>query len=528
MLTAVIKKELLGHIVSARFLICSVLLVILAILAAMVGTNDYLLRHDQYEEQEEAEQLRLKRATVYSDLRPLMSREPQPLSVFDRGFEDRLGDQVRISIDTIPLGPRKVDRKQSFLTSFRSLDLTTLVRLILGLLAFLLTFNALVGERENGNLKLVLAQGLSRTTFLSGKLFGALAALSIPLIASVLVSLWILVTRGDVELGGALVTRVLALVVGYLAYLTVLLLLGLLLSAKAPHSSSALAVSLLAWLVIVFLVPQAAVAVAAEVARPACEPWQLRGELDALEAKAEAERNAVYDDLPILEDSAHMPPRRDPGRLYRFASGEAHEALVEYHSAKNEIDIWLAEERFAVEHRCAGGVRRAERMAHRLAFVSPAYLLERISEAFAGTSVASFDDFFSDARDYREKLIDFLHSREALHTKRWFTDDGLPWPWTGFLGLYDPSQITTDEELKGFQEAYKADEVQDRVRAVEKVFNEDPKRRVSEEEILDFERTVRGVPGEARRVVFELVGFVILVACLWFLVNQSFHRVEVG
>jgi hypothetical protein len=286
--------------------------------------------------------------------------------------------------------------------------------------------------------------------------------------------------------------------------------------------------SLLAWLVIVFLIPQAAVAVAAEMTQPACEPRELRERLVALTKQAEEQHTEVYESLPILKNRAHMPAVRDPGRLYRFGTWEAYEALLEYVSVKNEIDMWLAEERYALERRCAEGVRGAERMAHRLAFVSPAYLLERVSEAFAGTSVASFDDFFADAKAYREELLAFLRSRDALHTKRWFTDDVLPWPWITFVGQYDPNQITTEQELKALQRAFDRPEVQERVRAIEKIFDEDPKRRISQEGIPRFERTVRGVPGEARRLVFELAGFVILMGCLWFFVYRSFHRVEVG
>ena len=57
------------------------------------------------------------------------------------------------------------------------------MQVILGLLALLLTFDALSGERESGNLRLLLGNGLPRRTLLAGKLLGALAGPDHPMAA---------------------------------------------------------------------------------------------------------------------------------------------------------------------------------------------------------------------------------------------------------------------------------------------------------------------------------------------------------
>ena len=123
MLFAVIKKELQGHLVSSRFWICSIILLVLAVLAAWVGTDDYLMRDKLYSDHEISQKEELKKIQVFSYLQPVLVRAPEPLSVLDRGFEGRLDDSVRISIYEIPVGPQEVHRGNEYLASFRSLDL---------------------------------------------------------------------------------------------------------------------------------------------------------------------------------------------------------------------------------------------------------------------------------------------------------------------------------------------------------------------------------------------------------------------
>ena len=135
---------MLHHLASFRFLFIALVMLVLAVLAAVVGTDDYARRQSQYEARIEQNRTALENVNVYSFLQPLVGREPEPLSVLSRGFEGRLGSEVRLSVFVIPAAAAANGHDNELMAWSRDLDLTMIVRLVLGLLALLLTFDAVV------------------------------------------------------------------------------------------------------------------------------------------------------------------------------------------------------------------------------------------------------------------------------------------------------------------------------------------------------------------------------------------------
>jgi ABC-type transport system involved in multi-copper enzyme maturation permease subunit len=532
MLLAVIKKEVQGHLVSSRFLICAVIFLALAVLASWVGTDDYVFREKIYQEHLDSQQKELKEIQVFSYLQPVVARAPEPLSVLDRGFEGRLADQMRINIYEIPVGPREVHRGNKFLASLRSLDLTMLVRLVLGLLALLLTFDAVIGERVNGNLKLVLAYGISRKCLLLGKFLGALLTLLGPLAVSLVISVCILVLHGDVVLGVALWFRLVALVVAYLAYLCLMLLLGMLLSLRAQRSSSALVMSLLVWLMIVFLIPQSAVALAAGLTEASCDPEELMKTLDELDKQMLQEvEKATEEQQPMFRNRAHVSPvwvQKEGSRVkMRFGSRSYYEARAAYYAVETELGIDYAKRIYDERRRCAAAGVQAERRANLLAAVSPAFLLERLAETFAATSVADYDVFFMDCREYRQQLIDYLERRGALSSWRWFTDETRPEPWTSLVGVPDPNDIGPGE-IEGLMAKYQSDEVQARVESLKNAYDNDKTRNLNLDDLPQMGRKMQSFLQSARRVWPEVLSFFLFSGVFLAWVMLSFERYELG
>jgi len=531
MLLAVIKKEFQGHLVSSRFLICTGILFGLAVLSAWVGTDDYVFRDKIYQDHLKSQQEELRGIQVFSYLQPVVARAPEPLSVLDRGFEGHLDDQIQISIYEIPVGPREVHRGNKFLASLRSLDFTMLVRLVLGLLALLLTFDGVVGERVNGNLKLVLAYGISRKRLLVGKFLGAFLALLGPLAVSVAISVCILNLHGDIALGVALWLRLVALVIAYLVYLSLMLLLGMLLSLRAHSSSAALVMSLLAWLLIVFLIPQSAVALAAGLTEASCDPQDLMKTLDGLnEQRREEVEKATEVQQPMLQNRVHFPPvweQKESRVKIRFGSEPYYQALVAYYGVETKLGILYANRIYDQRRICGAATERAERRANLLATVSPAFLLERLAEAFAATSVADYDAFFEDCRAYRRQLIEYLEGRGAFSSWRWFTDETKPQPWTSLVGVPDPSAVDP-EEVQGLTAKYQRDEVQAKVERLKGIYDRDSTRNLNFDDLPPIDRKMQSLSQSIWRVWPEILGFLLFSAVFLALVLRSFERYELG
>ncbi|HTQ80539.1 MAG TPA: ABC transporter permease subunit, partial [Thermoanaerobaculia bacterium] len=432
----------LQQLASFRFWTGALLALVLAASSTEIAAQDYNRRLSAYRERTASARQQLRGVSVYSYLQPLVVRPPEPLSVLDQGFDSRLGTDVVIHLFAIPTEATGGPWGNEFLPTVRAVDLTTVVSVVLGLLALLLTCDTVTSEREDGTLQAIFAQGVSRWPVLGGLLAGNLLAIALPLGLGLLVSLSICRLTVAVPFTVGEWLRIAGLAGAYLAYLCLMLLLGLLISVHVKNSHQALGSSVFVWLVLAILVP----AVAAAAANDFVTTDDVRR---ATEAKS-ADLNARYEALLAAER------RRSPLRAkvsghtaisftsgahravrYRFGSAPYYDSLAEYYRFETAAGMEHAANLFALRRRYEARQETGERLETTLAVLSPAFLLDRLAGSFAGTSITASERFLTACRQYREDLLAYLMRRGALASWRWFTDDppGDLRPWPRYLGL---------------------------------------------------------------------------------------------
>lgn len=267
-------RELTDHITSARFLGIAALVLGLTPLVTYVGASDYQTRLGEYSRLE-AERQELAagpageevtgRATQ-SQLTLLRAiRRPEPLSALVRGLDAALPVYWEFSTTGIEAGPSAY-RPERLADLLGQLDLEFLVRVVLGLLAILLAFDAVAGEKELGTLRAVLSQPISRPSFLAGKLIGGAITLLVPLILAVLLALLSARLFGADLLAAEPLAKIALLTATAALYLVCLYALGLLVSSLAASQKTSLVALLVVWVVTVLAVPSIATLVAQAVA----------------------------------------------------------------------------------------------------------------------------------------------------------------------------------------------------------------------------------------------------------------------
>ncbi|HEX2224271.1 MAG TPA: ABC transporter permease subunit [Thermoanaerobaculia bacterium] len=483
MLYALVRKELLGHLASFRFWFVSILTVLLAALSTFVAADNYGLRLAGYRAQVAGYQEELRSARVYSYLQPVAVRPPELLSILDRGFETRVGTDVRIHLFEVPVAATHGHPSNELLIAPLPVDLTTLVAVVLGLLALLLTFDAIAGEKADGNWKALFAHPLRRETLLAGKYLGALLAVSLPLAAALAVSLGLTWIETEEGLTLSQLLRAAGLAGAYFGYLSLLVLLGLLLSLSARHPAGALAAAILVWLCLTLLIP----GVAWAVAGMAPDAQELRRAAEAGVARLAAER----------EERFRQELQRDPSRtaftghtsaflttgsnravLRRYGSASYYDSWVDYHAFEAQMGLRYAEAIFATRQRLAASLDKQERRGLAFAALSPGTLLDRLSESFAGTSVADHDRFLESCRSYRAQVIESLRQAGAFQSWRWFTDDppGGTRPWPTFLALR--AEDVTAANARSLFDRLRSPRIEARMRQHRAALEQDPSRRL--------------------------------------------------
>lgn len=532
-LATIVKKEVRQQVRGFRFLAVSGITLALTALAGFVGMDDFRQRWSSYQEQKQLNKNELATISVYSYLQPVVARAPEPLSVFDRGFEGRLDSDVRISLYTVPA---LVTSGHEVAVRAPELDLTMIVRLVLGLLALLLTFDAVIGEKETGLLQQIFANDLRRTTLIFGKLLGALVTVSIPLVAGFLLTLWILFERAPPEiLAGLQWPRIAGLLAAYGAYLSAMLLVGLVLSLIARSSSGALVLSLIAWLAIVFLIPQAATSVATVFGHSGHPP--VESEVRELEAERDRKLTEILKEDRFklaTEGTVHWATLHRGGdvgmekaELRRYGSAKFYDAKAAYHRQETAIARAYAQRIFEVRQAHRDRLAATANLVDWLASPSPAYLLERIAESLAGTSIADHDRFLQDTRDYRTAVLRYLESRRAFSSWRWFTDDTLPRPWVSeILGL--SLEAAEKLEFKSLSNRFLIDaELQEKYQQRIKLDDGDFARLLDLDDLPPFERQPPDLAPAVQRIVPEAAGLLIFQLVLFGTVIWGFSRYDV-
>lgn len=133
---------------------------------------------------------------------------------------------------------------------FAAVDLGTIGVGVLSLVAILLSYDAVAGEKERGTLKLLLVNPLSRTHVLLGKYVGAMASLLVPLGAALVLAL-VAVAISGVRFQPSDYGRLLLILVFLVLLVSFFVLAGIAISALTHRSAVAILALALLWLVLV-------------------------------------------------------------------------------------------------------------------------------------------------------------------------------------------------------------------------------------------------------------------------------------
>ncbi|MBN1938016.1 MAG: ABC transporter permease subunit, partial [Candidatus Aminicenantes bacterium] len=268
MLKDIIKKEIVETITSPKFVFTFLLCAVLILLSVYTGITSYSAEQKEYNAAVALNKKNLESQTSYQALAGLgtkINRPPQVLSSISSGIDEAVG---RVASVNIAYDPNLVDSKYSsnpVFSVFGALDLTFIVKIVLSLFAILFTYDAIVGEKERGTLKLTLSNKVPRDRLILGKVIGGYISLLIPLIIPLILSMLMLMVFPGIHLTGADWGRLLLMFLIFFLYLSVFFTLGLLVSARTNKSSTSFLVLLFIWVVFVTIIPKVSVLAASQI-----------------------------------------------------------------------------------------------------------------------------------------------------------------------------------------------------------------------------------------------------------------------
>jgi ABC-type transport system involved in multi-copper enzyme maturation permease subunit len=246
------KKEIVSNLLSYKFFIVLLLIVVLVFTSFFIMHRDFKNRLSDYQV------IRPKPGE------PIALIAPNPLSILAKGLDEVLTRSFEIGVIgiTVRAGQKSGNIIFSF---FPTPDFLYIVRVVLSLVALLFGFDQVSQEKEKGTLRLMLANPISRAKILLGKWLGNFLSLAVPFVLVTFLGIVFLNLDPLIHFTSGQILKFVLILVMTLIYIAFFLSLGLLISTLTKKAASSIVILLFIWALLVFIIPNLGTLLARQV-----------------------------------------------------------------------------------------------------------------------------------------------------------------------------------------------------------------------------------------------------------------------
>lgn len=427
MIWLIAKKDFLLNLISVRFIIGFFLCLIIIPFTMIVSVNDFENQMRIYKIDQENADNHFKNISVYSALRPTVVKKPEVLSILSKGISQNMGNKTTVRLQEYPLflSGHTTTRDNPLLNAFFSLDFSTVIAIVISLLALVFSYDSLTREREDGTMKLVMTNPLSRISFLIGKLSGLLLTLLPILIFCYLLACLIIVINPNISLTAPDWTGIGLLFLTSIVYMLVFVLLGTFISSLTSHSSSSIILCLLCWIGFLFIIPNMSTYLSQSISRTPL--------YDNVQAVIN-DYNKKYNEQvwPMLETKVkefggkfvnHWNLNTGYDGYVEMSGGKlevakGHQAVKQW-SEPYRID--MADKIWVIQKDYLDKLIQQQKVQQYLSWLSPSELFGQATDKLCRTDAEAFMQYMETQRRYREIMIRYFVDNKLFSDFRYFT-----------------------------------------------------------------------------------------------------------
>ena len=404
MLRDIIKKEIQDTIMSPKFVFTFLLCTILILLSVYTGISNYVAEQKEYSAAVALNRKNLENQQSYQTLAGLgtkINRKPEVLSTVVNGVQEAVG---RVATVNIAYDPSMIDSKYSsnpIFAVFGALDLTFIVKIVLSLFAILFTYDAIVGEKEKGTLKLSLSNKIPKDRLILGKAIGGFISLLIPLIFPLVIGLLMLLIFPNISITGEDWSRLALICLMFFLYLSAFFALGLFISTRTQSSSTSFLILLFIWVTFVTIIPKAAVMVARQI-NPIPSVHEITAQKDAF--LQEIQKEAIEEQTNYFKE--HPRPKQ-PEEIEKWNEDIRKWAEDLQQSLTGKID----EKNAAIERDYQVKMREQQNLAVNISRISPASALMFGTMTLARTGIDAHERFLNSVRAYKPIFTKWINEK---------------------------------------------------------------------------------------------------------------------
>ncbi len=409
MILHIAKKEFTEMLRESRFQIVAFIIAILMIVSILISKNYYekirsehelamQTSRQQWENQGEKNPHSAAHYGTYA-FKPIQS-----LSLIDNGLDKYLGVSIFLEGHRQNDAQYKLIADQNSFARFGEMTPSFIMTYLLPLLIILISFSSLSGEKEKGTLKLLLSQGVSKTSVILGKIVGVWLSVGLLLLPLFLVGLGVIFTT---NYQAEDLSRYALIFLTYLLYFGVFINISVLFSSFAKSSTIALVGLIGCWIVSCLLVPKLTSNLS-KYLHPTPSAMEYQASLKESLEKGLDGHNPYNEFAKAFQDSVLKANQVDSIQKLPFnysglimQAGEEHERFVYDKHVQQLNNIYLAQ---LQTHQAS-------------AIFSPTVLTKILTMQFARTDMQTHFHFAKKAEDYRIALVRQLNGNLQNNSK---------------------------------------------------------------------------------------------------------------
>ena len=447
MFKAIFKKELQISITSYSLFSGFALCLFLCIASAYIRAGNYGERHESYIRALRGSEDTLKKVKVYSMISGAIwvIRKPRPMSIFVAGLDEKVGNSMNVSHGESSgyIFQSLYSMDNPYLRIFSQIDLGMIFQIILSLFALLFSYRMISGDKEDGCLKLILANGIPRWKVIMAKYTANAVILFLLTLVGIAAGITGMISGlkylpfwKAMDLGrGAIFILITSL------YALLFLAIGVLISTITHRASTSLIIAIFIWVVLIVAYPK----LSSYLVENICpvEPELATFErLSKVWQDYEKEVRGFVERIGIGDREDLLGPIKAKGKI-RGGGGSSslwgRSEWVWIEGISGEIDPRIMKciefrERLAasyadkaswiwMEYLKRGPIRQA-RIALNVMRLSPAIAYYNSLAIISGTDLEStYIWFLDEVGNYRKELMRYLEDKEAFRSPKWFTTD---------------------------------------------------------------------------------------------------------
>ena len=400
MLKIIIEKEVQEIIGSLKFAITFGACAALIILSFYMGAKNYETSRTQYEAAKTENLRQMEGLTDWFDIQQYrIFLPPRPLASLVTGISNDIGRTIEVQ------GRGELTADDSRFSDdliyavFRFLDLDFIFSFILSLLAILLGYNLISGEKEQGTLRLTFAGSVPRHKFILGKMIGAMIALDLPLLVAISFGCLLLIVLG-MPMGPEDWLRLAMVTITGLLYAGVFLTLSVFVSSLTRQSSNTFLLLLVIWIFGVFIVPRASVLLAG---RAVDVP-----SVDGISSQKNRLASQLWQEDKTKMVGFKPENSSDPEKMVEEFNRFMENLADEREQKTQEFAARLNEDKYNRQ-------KKQQNLAFTLARLSPSTSMTLAATSLAGTSLELKNRYQDEAMAYQQAYGKFIKEKTDMN-----------------------------------------------------------------------------------------------------------------